>query len=1152
MVTNSIGSPDAAPYSGHESMTRRPAFWITLALLGLGGAILSYQLFPVAFPLLSVDIQMDRQEAMSEASALADRFDWDPAEPRQAASFSHLNPAFQTYMELEGGGLDELNRLIRDGAFSLYAWRVRQFAEGVIEEVEVRFTPAGEALGFRLHLSEETPGQNLPGDQARAQAVETATSNWGMDPGRYELLESSEEEQPGGRIDHTFVFERSDITLGEAKVRLRLRVAGNEVVEVSPFFHVPESFERRFQDTRDANNSIYLAGTIAFLILFLFLAGGGGMVHLLRQRLVEWKAPLAWGILVAGLMALGTINSLPLAWMAYDTALPSQVFVGMIILGAVLAFVAGALFLALLFTTGEGMMRLGFPDQIQIWKLWAPGVANTNPALGRTLAPYLILGLELGFVVTFYLVTARLAGWWSPASSLVEPDLLATYMPWLTAVSTSLFAALSEETIFRAIPIGAAAIMGRRHGRASLWIWGAIILQAVVFGASHANYPQQPSYARVVEIFPTYLGWGVVCAYFGLIPAIIGHYTYDLVLFSLPLFSAETPGIWFDRFMVIAAGTLPMGVVLWARWRTGAEAETPVWSLNRSWTRPTRPKPEPTEGAAVGSPTLADLGAAEDEISADAQTRFAGPSIRTKAVIAGFGLAGLVLFFTGPQPPYAPAFTITRSQAESMARAALEEEGVSLGQDWVPLASLTSYPDFAHQFVWREGSADEYRDLVGRFLGAPKWVFEFVRFHAAPEERVESYIVTLDPSGQTLGVAHILPEGRPGEALPEEDARVLAHGALRSRWQMEAEALREISAEEASQPNRTDWTFTFAATDGYPLDLGEGRATVFIAGDEVTGTGRYVHIPEDWSREWRADESRRQLALLPAAAILLLLGLGAAILAMVLWSRGSLHAPSLQALTGTLIVVLFVTAVNDWPATMGGFTTGESYTNQLVMTLVGLGLGLAFAAASVGILGALGSTWVQDKRIELQGAEWMGIAIGMAIVGVLTQTSRWESWSPPAWPEYGHALTYFPSMSVFLGSTMGILAAVAGILLLLAGLERLSESKHLWASGPILLLVGLTAAPNPPGSSWLIWVGIALAVGGGIALLWLLCRTLGWAILPGVVAAPLLLNHWELLQARPFLGSGVGSIMGIMAVLVVVRYWTKALQPPSPSAGGER
>ena len=153
------------------------------------------------------------------------------------------------------------------------------------------------------------------------------------------------------------------------------------------------------------------------------------------------------------------------------------------------------------------------------------------------------------------------------------------------------------------------------------------------------------------------------------------------------------------------------------------------------------------------------------------------------------------------------------------------------------------------------------------------------------------------------------------------------------------------------------------------------------------------------------------------------------------------------------------------------------------------------------------------------------------------------------WPEYGHALSVSPSMSVLLGSMMEILAGVAGALLLLAALERLREGRRPWAAAPVLLLVGLTVAPNPPGSSWLIWIGVALAVGVGVALLWLLCRTLGWAILPGVVGVPILMEHWELLQMRPFLGSGVGGVMGILAVLVVVRYWTKALQAPSSFTG---
>jgi membrane protease YdiL (CAAX protease family) len=1132
-------------------MTRKPGFWIILALLGFGGAILSVQLFPIAFPLLSVDIQMDRQEALDEAEALVERFQWDPAGPRQAASFSQLNPAFQTYMELEGGGLDELNRLVKEGILSLYAWRVRHFAEGLLEEAEIRFTPVGIPLGFSLRLSEETSGENILTDVARELAVAGAAADWGMNPALYELLESSEEEQPGGRIDHTFVFQRSDLALGEATLRLRLRVAGSQLVEVSPFFHVPESFLRRFQDSRDANNSIYLTGTIAFLLLFLVLCGGGGMVHLLRERLIEWRAPLGWGVVVAGLMALGTINSLPLAWMEYDTALPPPVYLGTIVVITGLTFVAGAVFLALLFMVGEGLMRVGFPDQIQLWKLWSPGVANSTPVLGRTMAPYLILGLELGFVVTFYLVTARLAGWWSPASALVEPDLLATHFPWLTAVSTSLFAALSEETIFRAIPIGAAAILGRRYGRPGVWIWGAIILQAVVFGASHANYPQQPAFARVVEIFPTYVGWGVVCAYFGLVPTIIGHYIYDLVLFSLPLFAAKTDGIWFDRFMVMAAGTLPLVIVLLARWRKGAVAKAPDWALNRSWSAPSRPQTAPAteEAAAAGAPP-------DDQEMEKAQRpgkpldSFPGMSKRAKAGIAALGLAGLVFGVTGNQRTTAPTFTIDRSQAEARARSALGDGGVELGGDWVPLFSIVTGSNLSHQFVWEEGSKEEYEGLMGRFLSSPQWAIRFVRFNVEPEERAESYTVNLDPLGEVLAVRHRLPEGRPGDTLTEEESRQLALEALRDRLAMDPRKLREISAVETARPNRTDWTFSFAASEEYPLARGEGRATVLIAGNEVADAGRFVHVPEDWERERRADESRRQLALLPAVALLLFLGLAAAILAIVLWARGSLQTSPVRVLSGTLVAILCVAAINDWPGTIGAFTTEESYANQLGLTLVGLGLGLASMAGAVGILGALGHTWIHDKRRSIRNAEWIGSALGMTLAGVLAHLSRWESWTPPDWPEYLGALSYSPSLSVMSRALTGILAATAGTLLLMAALERLKDRRRLWIAAPLLLVMGLAGAPNPPGTGWFVWVGGAVGVGVGIFLLWLLCRRLGWAILPGVVAAPALLELVELVKVRPYVGSGIGGIMGMVGVIIVVRYWTKALQAPSRSEVG--
>ncbi|HSH76507.1 MAG TPA: hypothetical protein VLA09_12535, partial [Longimicrobiales bacterium] len=68
-------------------MTRRPAFWILFAALGLAGTATAVRLFTVALPNVSVEITMDRGEALERAAELADRYEWGAAADRAAASF---------------------------------------------------------------------------------------------------------------------------------------------------------------------------------------------------------------------------------------------------------------------------------------------------------------------------------------------------------------------------------------------------------------------------------------------------------------------------------------------------------------------------------------------------------------------------------------------------------------------------------------------------------------------------------------------------------------------------------------------------------------------------------------------------------------------------------------------------------------------------------------------------------------------------------------------------------------------------------------------------------------------------------------------------------------------------------------------------------
>src|ERR1700737_338297 len=98
-------------------MTKKAAFWILLTVVSVGCAIFSWRYFTRAFPLLTLDIRMDRQSALDRARELASGQQLGPPEYRDAASFS-LDEATQTFVELEGGGKPAFNALVGDRRFT--------------------------------------------------------------------------------------------------------------------------------------------------------------------------------------------------------------------------------------------------------------------------------------------------------------------------------------------------------------------------------------------------------------------------------------------------------------------------------------------------------------------------------------------------------------------------------------------------------------------------------------------------------------------------------------------------------------------------------------------------------------------------------------------------------------------------------------------------------------------------------------------------------------------------------------------------------------------------------------------------------------------------------------------------------------------------
>ena len=108
-----------------------------------------------------------------------------------------------------------------------------------------------------------------------------------------------------------------------------------------------------------------------------------------------------------------------------------------------LLFLKQLVLLTVTFAAAESLTRKAFGHQPQLWVLWHPENAATWQVLGRTVGGYLYTGIHLAFTVILYGITTTYFGWWTPSEELFNPNVLATYAPWLTPLANSLSAGFS-------------------------------------------------------------------------------------------------------------------------------------------------------------------------------------------------------------------------------------------------------------------------------------------------------------------------------------------------------------------------------------------------------------------------------------------------------------------------------------------------------------------------------------------------------------------------------------------------------------------------------------------------------------------------------------------------------------------------------------
>ena len=1030
-------------------ITRTRAFWIAYAVASLAALAIAVRLFPLAIPIVNLDITTSRDEAIATARTLASRFHIAPEGARVAARFAH-DATTQNYVELEGGGKPAFAELTRGDRYSPYWWEVRLFTLGAIDEAVVRLKPDGAFAGFARRLPEsyvrDAARKAIDAGDARAIAETRAREDWHVDLAPYRLLEQSQQTQMSGRVDHSFTYERPE-PLGDARVRLLLAVSGDELTGIAPFVHVPEAFGRRYQELRSANNLIAALASISAGVLYGICGCILAVLWLARRHWLVWRPPVAAGLIVGSLLALASLASSSAAWFGADTTETATTFWAKQGGMAVLIAVAGGLAYALVFMAAESLTRRAFPHHPQLWRVWSRDAAASPQVLGRTLGGYLFVPLELALVAAFYYATNRWLGWWQPSEVLTDPNILGSAVPALSPIAISLQAGFMEECVFRAIPLSLGALIGARFGRRTLGIALAVLLQALVFGGAHANYPGLPAYSRPVELLLPSIVWALIYLRFGLLPTILLHATFDLTLFAIPVFLVDAPGARAQQALVIAAALVPLAIVVGRRVQAGAWREWPDHLWNAAW-RADAPRSDRPAADALAAGRL---------------------SSAFQRALPPIGIAGIAAWaLLAPFHADAPPLRLDRAEAIAAADAALAAQGVEPGARWqrfatVKLASEDPAQWTWHKFVWREAGAEAYRRLLGTVLAPPVWEVRYATFDGDVVERAEEWRVTIADDRSVRALVHTLPEQRAGARLARDAAQALAERALQTRFGVDATTLERIAADEQQRPARTDWSFVFGDRRASVGAGGEARYAVTVSGDEVTGAGRFVHVPETWTRNERERDNRLQVIGIAAVVVFFGAGLAALVVGIVGWVRHRVDARLLRIVFAATFAIALLSALNGWPSVAMRLSTTEPLATQLTTKILGgvaaalLGALLAGLCAGVGAFGARMTPPL--ARIGRWPATLAGIAAGAFVVGIQMALGALATPDMPRWPASAWESQALPVAGGLL-SGFSFLSFASLELFVVYVVSRLTRgfSQRLWLAVVVVVALECAAA----------------------------------------------------------------------------------------------
>lgn len=1076
-----------------------------ILIAAITSSIISYKFFPKAFPIIDLKISMNRQSALEQAKKFSNKYNLGPSQYQQAIYFTS-HETLQNYIELEAGK-EIWKKVIEEEKFFPYNWCIRHFQEGNPNETFIQFTPTGKPYGFDEQLSENQEGAYLDSTQAMKK-TEEFLKNWGINLSEYKVIESSQQKVKSGRVDHTFVYERLNEKILESHYRFSVVVSGDKVTKLHHFMNIPQSFIRKFDSIRSANNFLADSATAIIYIFYFFIGCILSIILLLRQRWLLFLPSLKWGLIISFAQEVVKICEIPLIWCSYNTAESSKAYFIQYLLNILISFIYYSVFYTLIFIAAESLTRRAFPNQIQFYQTWKFPSVNSSEVLYKTICGYIFVAFNFLFITFFYYWGSKFFGWWSPTSALIEPNILGAYAPGLSAFATALKAGFWEECLFRAVPLSLGSIIGQKFGKRKTGIIISFIFQALVFGAAHANYPSLPWYVRLVELILPSFAFGGLYLSLGLTTAIIGHVVFDAILFAIPIFISETNLI--DKITAILGIFFPI-IILIFNYIKNRGLSNIAATYNKEW-----------------QPSIETQKAVEKEEILISQTSYFNLFILCVLSVVCFAISISILKIK----PDIEGLTINKEAAKQKAKEALSQRNVNFN-DWQIYTNVTNcssnfrslQPD---KFIWQKAN-NIYKKLIGQYLTPSLWQIRFAKFKGDLIEREEEYHIYLQNNGQIYRLQHILPQTASGSELEYEKAKAIAIEFIKDKYQLDTKFLEEVAAIQTKEPNRKDWTFEFIDRK---INLNDGQARIYlhIAGDEVVDYLPFIHEPESWIRKEKQIAQSAQTIGLITLIINILITIAAILFGITTFKNGTFSI--FYALLFSIIttIVLIINTINNWPDIQMYYETTKSLSSNIFMHLIKSAISyikiILWMGLTAGIIYGHRKYHTYDNRLtQIISGLCLGIIFSTSLALIKNQTQN----NMPILPLVSYANAFIPCLSYFISYLIFYIESTI-IILFMASLTgwRISLSTILW-----MILMAINISNYYQFESFIVWVSSILMLSLLFIIFYKYFLRYNTSIIPFITIVPIIIKISSHILYPTFIGSIECGIISLIILIIL-------------------